>query len=1125
MEKTLLDILWILISAFLVFLMQPGFMCLESGLTRSKNSISVAVKNLSDFILSVFVFWAVGYGLMYGISAAGLIGKSGFFLRFSSGEPFPAAFFLFQAMFCGTATTIFSGAVAERMGFAAYLLLAFLLSAFIYPIFGHWAWNGLNAGETGGWLGRIGFVDFAGSTVVHSVGGWMALATILVIGPRQGRFSVDGTPKEIHGSNIPLSLLGALLLWVGWFGFNGGSTLAMNGDVPGIIVRTVLAGAGGGLASLFWGWYLSRIPKATYLINGSLGGLVAITAGCHAVGTFSAVFIGVAAGFVCIGTDHLLIRRKIDDAVGAVPVHLGCGIWGTLAAALFGDPLLLATELSLGGQLMAQMAGIISAFFIAFLIPFFILGFIDPIFPLRVSPDDEKKGLNVSEHGAKTEFSDLFDTIEQQAMTRDLSLRVPEEPFTEAGMIARRYNQLMDALQRAVVRTEAVVTTAKDAFLAVSTDNFKILRANPGATLIFGYEADAFAGMPFSALFLNPEIPERCIQTLCKEEAYSEMTGRRSNGETFPMEAAMTIAAAGKESFYVATFRDLTARKKAEDALFKERAYFEKLFESSPQAIVILDPDGRIQNANRGFGLLFGHDPEAIIGQRNRDLVVPEDRIEEVKSFNNVILNGHSIRKETYRKHRNGHLIPVSLLGFPIKVNGRIEGIFYIYNDISERKSFEAQLYEKAFYDFLTGIANRVLFLERLQRALERSQRRPDYRFSVLLIDLDRFKWVNDSLGHLAGDNLLIEISKRFTGSVRAMDTVARLGGDEFAVLIEEYSSPAEVINIAKRIQIEAQKPFHIESHEVHISSSIGIVIKTSGYQQPENILRDADIAMYRAKEMGKARFKVFNQKMHELVFEKLKMENELREAIAKDQLTLFYQPIMSVERKKLEGFEALVRWNHPVQGIISPVKFIPIAEETGLILPLGRWVMEAACNQLKRWHEEIPGGQDLSISVNISGKQFLQRDLIDFIIQTLHNTGLDAHHLRVELTETVLMEHANTAVEQLRRLKSIGVKIAIDDFGTGYSSLSYLQRFPIDCLKIDRSFIDRLGIVEEKTEIVKTILALARNLKIGVIAEGVETNGQLSALYDLRCDNAQGYLFSKPVDEKMSRTLLEKFL
>ncbi|GAB4284594.1 MAG: hypothetical protein Fur0025_15440 [Oscillatoriaceae cyanobacterium] len=494
-----IDILWILVCSGLVFLMQAGFMCLESGLTRSKNSINVAIKNYTDFGISVALFWAFGFGVMFGRSIGGWIGSSGFWLT-SDLDPFVTAFFLFQAMFCGTATTIVSGAVAERMKFGAYLMVAALVSGVIYPLFGHWAWNGANAGELAGWLGKMGFVDFAGSTVVHSVGGWVSLAAVLVLGPRMGRFPPNEPPQKIHGSNLPLSVLGAMILWFGWFGFNGGSTLALNEQVAKIIVNTVLAGVAGMITALVLGWRTRQVPDADLLINGSLAGLVAVTASCHGVTAIGAVIIGGIGGVVCFTVDWLLIRFRIDDAVGAIPVHLGGGIWGTLAVAIFGQPERLGTELNHWQQLGVQVLGIFMAFLLAFGITYLVLKITNRFFPLRVSTADEVIGLNVSEHGAKTEILDLFRVMDFQAKTQDLSWRVPVEPFTEVGQIAERYNFVMDALEEAVTRTEAIVKTATDAIVTFSKPGLIIMSVNPSAEVIFRAPAKLLLGSPISRI-------------------------------------------------------------------------------------------------------------------------------------------------------------------------------------------------------------------------------------------------------------------------------------------------------------------------------------------------------------------------------------------------------------------------------------------------------------------------------------------------------------------------------------------------------------------------------------------------------------------------------------------------
>lgn len=448
-EKPLDDIIWLVVCSGFVFLMQAGFMCLESGLTRAKNSINVATKNISDLGLSVFCFWLWGFALMFGSSWAGWIGGSGFFVPLDHDSAWLPAFFLFQAMFCGTATTIFSGAVAERMKFAGYLVVAVILSSVLYPLFGHWAWGGLYVTTQNGWLAELGFVDFAGSTVVHGLGGWAALATVLVIGPRIGRFGTDGKARVIPGSNLPVAILGTLLLWFGWFGFNGGSTLQMNSGVPSILAHTMLAGVAGLVSTMLLGWAIDKRTDVPVLMNGSLAGLVAITAGCHAVSAQETVLIGMVGGAIMLAADRLLLRCGIDDVVGAFPVHGAAGMWGTLAVGIFGDPALLGTGLSQTGQIGVQVLGIVVCFLWTFGGLYLILTVLNRFYPLRVTPEVEEMGLNIAEHGATTELIDLFLAMERQAQSGSLSMRVPVEPFTEVGQIAQRYNLVMSSLEQA----------------------------------------------------------------------------------------------------------------------------------------------------------------------------------------------------------------------------------------------------------------------------------------------------------------------------------------------------------------------------------------------------------------------------------------------------------------------------------------------------------------------------------------------------------------------------------------------------------------------------------------------------------------------------------------------------
>jgi diguanylate cyclase (GGDEF)-like protein len=393
----------------------------------------------------------------------------------------------------------------------------------------------------------------------------------------------------------------------------------------------------------------------------------------------------------------------------------------------------------------------------------------------------------------------------------------------------------------------------------------------------------------------------------------------------------------------------------------------------------------------------------------------------------------------------------------------------------------------------------------------------------VLFLDLDRFKVINDGLGHLMGDRLLAKVAELLTSCVRPEDTVSRLGGDEFTILLDGIDDSSAAIRVAQRIQASLSVPFTLNGQEIYTTASIGIALSSTGYTHPDDLVRDADNAMYRAKALGKARHQLFDSSMHKHAVDLLQLESDLRRAVEREEFVVHYQAIREIASGEIKGYEALVRWQHPQHGLIYPGDFIPAAEETGLIVPLGWFVLREACRQTVDWQKRSPKAKDLLISVNLSSNQFSQPDLPAHVRSILTDTGLAPNHLKLEITETVVIENPEAAGEMLRQLRALGVRVCLDDFGTGYSSLSYLLRFPIDTLKIDRSFVSVIGSGAENSSIVKTIVALAHNMGMDVTAEGVETQAQLDHLHSLKCEHAQGYLFSKPVDAEKAFALLEK--
>jgi len=441
--------------------------------------------------------------------------------------------------------------------------------------------------------------------------------------------------------------------------------------------------------------------------------------------------------------------------------------------------------------------------------------------------------------------------------------------------------------------------------------------------------------------------------------------------------------------------------------------------------------------------------------------------------------------------------------------------------DISATKRAQEQLLHDALYDALTQLPNRTLFLDHLGLSMDQARRRKNSVVAVLFMDLDRFKNINDSLGHSVGDELLVELARRLTHFLRPGDTVARLGGDEFAVLLNDVHGAGDATRVAERIQELIREKMVIGGREVFTCASIGVALSSPGYKRPEEILRDADTAMYRAKAAGRGCYQVFDQTMHRNAVALLKLETELRRAVELKQFVMHYQPIVSLEKGRIVGFEGLVRWRHPERGLVSPERFIAVAEETGLIVPLGWWVMRQACRHAREWQQLLPSQPPLYVSVNVSGKAVMQPDMFDRVTAILEETGLPPTSLRLEITENVIMDHGDIALGKLAQFHDLGVQFSVDDFGTGYSSLSYLQRFSYDTLKIDRSFISGMESKGDASAIVQTIVALAKMLKINVVAEGVETSMQFKRLREIGCSHAQGFWFSRPVDRAATQALL----
>jgi diguanylate cyclase (GGDEF)-like protein/PAS domain S-box-containing protein len=549
------------------------------------------------------------------------------------------------------------------------------------------------------------------------------------------------------------------------------------------------------------------------------------------------------------------------------------------------------------------------------------------------------------------------------------------------------------------------------------------------------------------------------------------------------------------------------------------------LMDNVPDCIYFKDRQSRFTRINQYAAAHFGiESPALAVGRTDYDFFTEEHAAKALRDEQAIIRTGQPlVNVEEKETRAGGESRWMSTTKLPLRDrDGKIVGTFGISREITERKKVEEQLQRRAFYDPLTDLPNRALFLDRLQHLFHRSRRALGTSlFAVLYLDLDRFKSINDSLGHQAGDELLVSTARRLERCLRPGDTLARLGGDEFTVLLDNINSEADATGVADRIHEELSAPVELRGYEMFTSVSVGIALSSAGYECPEDMLRDADTAMYRAKAGGRSRHQVFAGDMHQLAVSSLRLETDLRRALERGEIVPYYQPIVDLEDGAVTGFEALARWRHPTGGLLPPDLFIPVAEETGLVGPIGDWMLAEACRQARAWQRKHPQWSKLGISVNVSGRQLAHGGIAGEVERALAATGLEPACLTLEITESALMHNLNTGAGVIQRLHAMSVGLHLDDFGTGYSSLAYLHSFPVNALKVDKSFVNRMDRVGHQPAIVKAIVSLAANLGMEVVAEGIETRGQANALRALGCRRGQGFLFSKPLPAEEAERLL----
>src|SRR5215218_3309545 len=763
-----------------------------------------------------------------------------------------------------------------------------------------------------------------------------------------------------------------------------------------------------------------------------------------------------------------------------------------------------------------------------------------------VHPDDREQALNT--------FSEV---LKEPGLHPPLEFRVPHKDGSWCYLEHVVNNLLDDPAVSGVVITSGDVSERKEAErkLREAEQRYRTL-IEQGPAVVYIQEI----GSPDSAIYMSPQIetltgysPAECKDPALRWgmvtpedrewlKAEDERTGE--SGKIFTTEYRVVHRDGGTKwvrnesvliedevsgtRYWLGFMLEITERKTFEEALERLSRQHEMVLEAAGEGIFGLDLDGNATFVNPAAVRITGWEAEELVGRPQHDVLhhtKPDGSPypSEECPIHAALEDGttHSRDDEVFWR-KDGTSFPVEYMSSPIFEDGEVIGAVVTFKDITERKALEQQLQHQAFYDPLSGLPNRVLFMDRLERSITRAKRRGS-KVAVLFTDLDNFKVINDSLGHKAGDQLLIAVAERLKTCLRPEDTAARLGGDEFTILIEDISSVGEVVQIAERIAEILQPPFTLEEQEVFATVSTGIALNSPTQEQPADLLRHADLAMYRAKRRGKARYEVFEPSMDAKAVERLILETGLRRALVRQQFRVYYQPIVALDKDKVAGVEALVRWEHPQRGLLLPEEFLAVAEETGLIVRIGQWVLREAGKQARIWQEHYPGTPPLTVSVNLSTREFFHPNLV---AEVLEESEIDPASLQLEITEGALTTNGTYSTDgTLRNLKRMGIQLAIDDFGVGYSSLSYLRRFPVDFLKIDRSFIaglrQALNGVSKDTEIVRAMIELTHALGLKVIAEGVETSEQLARLRNMKCDLAQGNYFSEPLPSEALSVLM----
>lgn len=1000
--------LWKILAIFLVLSMQAGFLLLEGGRVRSKNSINVAQKNVTDLVVTWIGFLAIGFAVMYGVGIPELLYSD------SSNQSAPDVLdFLFQFCFCCTTATIVSGAVSERISFRAYIVLVMVIATIAYPLAGRLIWGNAYDESAFAPLASLGFIDFAGATVVHGVGAWFGLIALYLIGPRSGRFNEKGEVQPFAAHNSVIALFGVLLLLFGWIGFNAGALPIDSPFLKSVIFNTLSAAVFGAASGMLIGSWLDKgIFNPGRMATGMLGGLVASTAGVVYMSSFDAMLFGLLGGVVATYGAHVMLHKyKLDDPVDAIATHGFAGVLGTLAVAFVAPESVLVAG-SRMAQLLVQFIGALSVFVISCCICWLTIYLLKFFMEFRVSDQAEKLGLNYAEHGETVGLTRLKNALENQTTAADkfgtVNLVDSDEEHSELATalnkVIGKYEIANQSIAAANQRFQQFAETASDWLWETDENmNLSFLHANSkhGRNVQM---LDVIGNPLFTFLNVDYEIKKQLDQNI-------------KSREDFPVFEAKTL-----------------------------------------------------YNVEESLNILV-----EVRG-------VPYYDTEHVfKGFRGTI------------------------------------------TDISARKEAENKALFLSFHDELTGLANRRALSDHIWRYLTEAE---DAGRAVVVagVDLDGFKGVNDAYGHLTGDRLLEQVASRFELFLRSTDYVYRTGGDEFVVVLtdlEPRSADRVARAILHRLIDDLSELYYVKTIDIRVGASIGIARFPEQAKDPNDLLRMADLALYEAKAQGKGRVVSFEPEMDVDAKMQLKIQEDLRKALADDEFYLLYQPQVDSHSNRITGFEALIRWAHPERGEIPPGDFIAEAEKLKLMDEIGTFVLDRACEFAASWPMDMDG-TPYRISVNVSPQQFQNREFCNTVKAVLDRHKLPATQLELEITEDVLVHNFHEVTSMLKELRDMNVSVAIDDFGSGQTSLRYLNQFPISTIKIDRSFIKHLNKDGKAAEITQTMVGLGRRLGMKVLAEGVEDIDQLAKLQSWDCDQIQGFLFSRPLSAEDTRVSMK---